>query len=157
LSSIRNLYQSARNHNVIAGILINDVISFVAFLSLGFLIIGIVWPGDIQIFLGAFFGTRFALRNEVSQNHLLRIGLLVGIVGGILSALSMTAFMISLFIFSIGLQNGYFLMLFASFLIAALIIGPIIGIILYLHYNHKRKQQKASLLDDEFFEDLKDK
>ncbi|MFX1385362.1 MAG: hypothetical protein ACFFBP_23340 [Promethearchaeota archaeon] len=107
---------------------------------------------------GAILGLIFSLKNRKVNQKSLNTGLVVGIVGAILSAISITLFRLSIELIVSGSIPIIFNLFYLSNLILALFIGIIFGGLMGYYYSRKSdKHKKKSLIDDDFFEDLIEK
>jgi hypothetical protein len=152
---IRDLYEQAKEKNVFSGILFFDAISFFSYIIAGFRIPGFFFPGDMFILFGAVVGILFAVKNDTSSKGPLKISLFVGAVGSTLSVISMTLFEYILYMIFYGNNLNILIEIFILFFFPGIIIGSIIGGIIGFYYWYKQREPKESLVDDEFFEDLK--
>ncbi len=152
---IINLYKKAKEKNIIAGIILIDLIAFISYLIF---YSGIFYFGDLQMIIGCAIGTRFALKNAKPNQSLLKYGLIVGLGGAIITAISYSFFDWMAFSTTQGFSFVLLMMILGSFLIEALIIGLLIGGIIsgYYYYTGKFSSEKT-LIDDEFYESLIDK
>ena len=119
---------------------------------------GIIYLGDLQMIIGCAIGTRFALKNAKLNQSLLLYGLIVGLVGTILSAISISIFDWIVFSTTQGFSFVLLMMILGSFLIEALIIGLLIGGIVSVYYYFTSKTtSETTSIDDDFYESLIDK
>ena len=150
---IANLYETAREKNILAGLIIIDLIAFVSYMIFP---AGIIYLGDLQMFIGCIIGVRFSLKNIKSDQLYIKHGIIVGLGGAILSAFSMSIF--DWIIFS-GIEEfspSFFIVIIGFFLIEALIVGLIIGLIVGGYYSYKNKTPpEKSSKEEEFYESLK--
>lgn len=150
-----NLYEQAKQNNIISGIIIFDLISFLAYLINP---ISIIYPGDIDMIFGAIVGLTFSLKNRKIDQESMKTGLLVGFVGAILSAISFTLFRLVLELIIFGSVFTSFIIFYLSNLILALVIGLIFGLLFGYYYSRKSEKTKAkSSIEDDFFEGLIEK
>ncbi|MFW9941588.1 MAG: hypothetical protein ACFFFT_11150 [Candidatus Thorarchaeota archaeon] len=155
ISFIANLYETAKEKNILTGLIIIDLIAFISYIiyPAGFLPI---LQGDIQMVIGCIVGVRFALKNIKSNQYYIKHGIIVGLGGTMLSAISMTIFD---WIILSGIEEispPPFIVLFSLFLIEALIIGLLIGVIFGSYYSYKnRTPPEISSKEEEFYESLK--
>lgn len=153
ISFISNLYEKAKQNNIIAGIIIFDLISFLAYLINP---VSIFYPGDIDMIFGAIIGLMFSLKNRKVDQEFMKTSLLVGIIGAILSAISFTLFRLIIELIIIGSIYISFIVFYLINLMLALAIGLIFGVIFGYYYSRKSGETKSSIEDD-FFEDLIEK
>ena len=150
-----NLYEQAKANNIISGIIIFDLITFLAYILNP---VSIIYPGDIDMIFGAIVGLTFSLKNRKINQKSINIGLLVGILGAILSAFSFTIFRLVLELIIFGSILISFFIFYLSNLILALVIGSIFGGLIGYYYSKKNEEIKSrSSIDDDFFEDLIEK
>ncbi len=157
--SFATLYQKAREKNVLAGIVIVDLIAFISYVIFS---AGIFYYGDLQMCIGCIIGTIFALKNIKSNQSYLKHGIIVGLGGTILTAISCSIFDWIILSSINGLNLSYFLIILGFFFIEAIIIGIIIGLtiggIMWIFYHSKDKSlREKSIKEDEFYEGLIEK
>ena len=100
--------------------------------------------------IGCIIGTRFALKYQKNKDSLILLSILIGISGALLAAISFSIFNIMIWGFS------FFLAIFIPFILMAIIVGGLIGILLGIYYFFKsEKSAKKPLIDEEFYESLK--
>lgn len=151
---ITNLYQKARDKNVLAGLVIIDLIAFISYMIFP---AGIFYLGDLQMTIGCIIGTIFALKNIRSNQSFLIYGVIVGLGGTILTAISCSIFdWITLSAIE-GFNLSYFLIILGFFFIEAIIIGLLIGGIIgsYYYFTHKTSIE-TSIKEEEFYKSLID-
>ncbi len=152
---IANLYQNAKEKNILAGVVIIDLISFISYIIFS---AGFFYLGDLQMVIGCIVGTYFSLKNIKSNQSFIKHGIMVSLGGTILSAISMSFFDWIIFWQITGFSLFSFLVIFGLFSIEALIIGLIIGGILGGYYHHTNKKGiETSPKEDEFYESLIEK
>jgi len=153
IAFISNLYQTAKERNLIAGVIMSDVIAFICFVIAPF---GIIYPGDLQMLIGSVIGTRFALKYRKKNEYVILLGISVGLGGTILAGISFSLF---IWIIAVMQQVGGFSYLFLTIfpnIIVAVIIGGSIGLLIGFYYFKKKETLKSELLiDEEFYESLK--
>ena len=146
---IADLYQKAKQRNMLGGIIISYLITFIAYVIFPS---GIFSFGDFQMMIGVAMGTRFALKNLKDFQNPLQLGIITALGGTILSAVSMSLFdwTIFLFVYSLGI-------ILFSHLLEALIIGLCLGIILGLYFRakHPNNTEKGNQKLDELYKSLK--
>lgn len=104
---------------------------------------------------GAIVGVLFSIKNDTSATGPLKVGLFVGSVGSVLSAFSLSLLEYTIFIVYFGLDITYFVELFIIFFAVCILIGSIVGGLIGFYYWNRQRKPKESLVDEEFFEDLK--
>jgi len=146
---IAQIYEKAKKKNLLAGIIIIDLIAFISYMIFPF---GIIYLGDLQMIIGSIIGTSFCLKNIKSYQSYLKHGIMVGLVGTILSAISMSIFDLIIF------QTNLPFVIIGFFLIEALLLGLIIGGIISGYYSYKHKTPiKTSSIEEDFYNSLKEK
>jgi predicted membrane protein len=143
---IAEFFDYIKKHNIIFGIFITDVIVFISYLvSFG---ARFYFMGDIQFLVGNLIGVYFALRFRKPHQSPLKYGLLVGIIGSLISIITLT-----LFQWSYALKISIEILI--AFLIPGIIIGTLMGFI--IGYIFKlRSKKKEPLASDDFFDKLKE-
>ncbi|MBY8984941.1 MAG: hypothetical protein KGD65_07740 [Candidatus Lokiarchaeota archaeon] len=150
---IANLYKSAKEKNILAGLIIIDLIAFISYMIFP---AGIIYLGDLQMIIGCIIGVRFSLKNTKSDQVYIKHGVIVGLGGAILSAFSMSIFDWIIFSGIYGSSPSFFTVVIGLFLIEALIVGLIIGLIVGGYYSYKNKIPiEKSSNEKEFYESLK--
>ncbi len=100
-----------QQHNVLSGIIIFDAISFASFIVNPMFFL---FPGDMDLLIGGFIGTWFSTRVFNQSQRYIKVGISVGLLGGILSAMSM--FLYTLFAYlipgTIQIANVLYMYLF---------------------------------------------
>lgn len=132
------------------------VLTFFSFFATSLVFTGFLLYADIHFLLGALVGTFFTLNNRNSDESFTTYGLIVGGLGGFISA-----FFISLYVTVINTIFGGFNIIgfFVNLLnssISGLAIGSIIGAMMSAYFNYKEvgKKEKKEDIDDDFFKDL---
>ncbi|MFX1571540.1 MAG: hypothetical protein ACFFB0_02245 [Promethearchaeota archaeon] len=149
---IANLYQYAKENNLLAGMIITDLIAFIAFLIFP---AGIFFSGDLQMIIGSLLGVYFSLSHKKQGQSEIVTGLTVGITGTIFTAISL-----SFFEWMIYAQNSPISLFFVIiiFFIEAIVIGLAVGILLgFLFARKKRGIIVDKETDEKFFESLKER
>lgn len=138
------------------GITFFVVLTFFSFFATSLVFTGFLLYADIHFLLGALVGTYITLNNRNSDESFTTYGLLVGGLGGFLSA-----FFISLYVTVInavfgGLNIIVFFINLLNSSISGLAIGAIIGAMMAAYFNYKEvgKKEKKDDIDDDFFKDL---
>lgn len=95
---------------------------------------GIFYFGDLQLIIGCIVGIRFTLKYNKQQHSFLVKGIITGICGSILTAISYSLFD---WIVYAGMAFILGLIIFEFYLIEAIIIGSILGGIIGGYFNYK--------------------
>jgi len=152
---IADLYQRAQERNILAGIIIIDVIAFVSYIIFPS---GVVYFGDVQMIFGCIVGIRFTLKNIKINQSSFTCGIIVGLGGLILTGISFTMFD---WVYFFGLEISspvMLLLIFELYFIEAIIIGIGMGSIIGWYYKRKGNiLSKPTSKEDEFLESLIDK
>ncbi|MEE9378741.1 MAG: hypothetical protein V3V33_11985 [Candidatus Lokiarchaeia archaeon] len=104
---------------------------------------------DIDFLLGSIISVIFALNKRKPDQSPLKIGIMVGIVGGSLSTIAPTLYICILYQMTI---DWYFIYL-AILNITAVVVGSIVGLLIGYYYKKKDAKAKYSM-DDEFYQGL---
>ncbi len=146
--------QYFKEKNVQIGLLLYAIITPVVYFTTFEFISGYLLGADLQFFLGLLFGVIYALRKKTDDQTYLKCGLIVGIIGGVLSA----------FIISLGFTLVFlwiiidFFAFFGYLLITAIVIGLLIGGIIssYFMYTELKgdRDEGEDRIDDDFYKDL---
>lgn len=148
---ISNLYQKAQKQNILAGIIISDIIAFIAYVIFPY---GFAFFGDVQMVIGVLIGTYFALKHLKKDQTPLKYGMIVALGGSILTAISIYVFLWTIYLIA---ATFFPLDIITFFILEALIIGLVIGLIEGLYF--KNKLSKTNIIkndtDDAFYESLK--
>ena len=152
---ITNLYSKAKENNIISGIVIFDIIAFLSYVVNP---ISFFYAGDIDLIFGGIVALLFALKNRKEHQNALKTGFYVGLLGAILSAISITVFEWVFFIIYIGFSFVVFWSLLVTFLLIAIFIGLVLGLLIgYIYYRKDRKRSKSkstSKYTDEYLENM---
>jgi hypothetical protein len=125
LKEIAALYEFMKRNNILAGILLFDIIAFFSFLLNP---ISLVALGDVDFLFGGIVGVLFALRSRKAGQGHLTLCLVVGIGGALLSALSISWLAYWVYYVSEGKENlNTLFMLIVFFSMIAGVIGTLIG------------------------------
>ncbi|MHA1719544.1 MAG: hypothetical protein ACTSWX_05050 [Promethearchaeota archaeon] len=135
--TFQELYGYIKEHNILSGILIFNILSVILFPLTPFMLFV---PGDIDIIFGAIIGILWGILYREKPQKIWKIVFLVGILGCLLSTLGITAiaiilskptpnFKVSLLIFSFNLL---------IYELLSIIIGVMIGIIAYYKQDNKK-------------------
>lgn len=146
--NIANFYDKAKEKNILSGIIIVDLITFISYLIIPS---GLIFFGDFQMIIGVIIGVYFGLSNKKKHQLEIKLGLVIGFFGALLAAISMTMVEWVSFTASQGLSIITFLFYFSFFMIEAVIIGLAVGILLGLYI---RRKNRRIILDDEIDEDF---
>jgi len=130
---------------IIYSILIFILITFISIMFLNFW--GLLLFRDIDFLLGSIISVIFALKNRKPDQSPLKIGIMVGIIGGFLSTIAPTIYICTAYQLSI---DWYFIYL-AILNITGLVIGSIVGLVIGYYYKKKDAKAKYSM-DDEFYQ-----
>jgi hypothetical protein len=108
---------------------------------------------------GVTIGTYFALKNLKKNQATLNTGLIVALLGSLLSAISMIVYDWTVFVLIFRVTPlGVFLNEIISYFIEVLIIGIVIGLIEGWYFKRKRPRIIINDdIDEEFYESLKTK
>lgn len=129
---------------IIYSILIFILITFISILFLNFW--GLLLFRDIDFLLGSIIGVIFALKKRKTGQSPLKIGIMVGIIGGFLSTIAPTIYICTVYQLSIDMYFSYI----AILSITGLVIGSIVGLL--IGYYYKKKDAKAKYSEeDEFY------
>lgn len=147
-------------NNILSGIILFISLVFIFYIINPFW--GMFLYRDLDFFLGSIVGVIYAIKNRKPNHSTLKIGITVGLYGGILSAFVINfypAIISSIKLndfrwFSYYLLYGFLLTLLTGFFVG-LIIGGLVGYYYKTMYIEEEGEDKS--LDDEFFEDLIEK
>lgn len=135
--TFQEFYTYLKKHNILSGILFFDILSVILFPITPFMLIV---PGDIDIIIGAIFGILWAIIHREKWQKIWKIVLLVGILGGLLSTISVTTIAIIIFQPTPNFTESFliFSLNLLIYEILSLIIGMMIGIIYYFKQDDKK-------------------
>jgi hypothetical protein len=159
-SSSKNFFQKMVQYNTFSGVILfalGTSISFLAMFKYHF-----YYYGDIQLIIGAFIGTIFSLSFLKEKQSPIKVGLVVGLMGGALSVLFLSVINWITSIFLIGFNFIIFIYFVSEFGIQGLIIGLVIGVLMGFWYYRKELVTKAEkksgeqLVDEDFFDKLRE-
>ena len=146
--------QYFKEKNVRIGLILYVIVTVVVYFATFRFIPGFLLGYDLQFFLGLLIGVIYALRNLNQDQTYLKCGIIVGIVGGVLSA----------FVISLGSTLVFlwpfedFFLYFGYLLITAVVIGLLIGGIISSYYMYLElkgdNDEEDDHIDDDFFKDL---
>jgi len=117
---------------------------------------GIFLFADYHFLIGVIIGDVYALRNRTSDQSVLKCGLIVGIVGGVFSALALSLWNTLIYMWSLV----DFIVSFGFVLTSGVPVGLLAGagISSYFMYRElKGEKKEEEKYDDDFFEDLIEK
>lgn len=148
----------AKYKNIFRGITISVVVTVIAYLIISiisiigdFIFSGFFLFADLQFLFGTVFGVVYFIKTRQPDQSILKYGVIVGIVGGVISS-----FFISLYQ-SILLFNAYYFFIYLlPCLISGVFVGFLIGVIIsvYFMYKEVKEERPEKHYDDEFFKDL---
>ena len=135
--TFQELYSYIKEHNILSGILIFDILAVILFPFISFMLFV---PGDIEIIFGAIFGILWAMIHREKSQKIWKIVNLVGILGGLLSAISITILAILLSQSTPSFKESLliFLINLLIYELLSLIIGIMIGIIYYFKQDSNK-------------------
>ena len=135
--TIQILYSYIKEHNILSGILIFDILSLLLFPITPFMLFA---PGDIDIIFGAIIGILWAIYQRKKWQKIWKIVVLVGILGGLLSTISITTIALILFQGTPNFQESLLIFSINLFIyeLLSLTIGFMIGIINYFKQGNKK-------------------
>lgn len=135
--TFQELYSYIKEHNILSGILIFDILAVILFPFISFMLFV---PGDIEIIFGAIFGILWAMIHREKSQKIWKIVNLVGILGGLLSAISITILAILLSQSTPSFKESLliFLINLLIYELLSLIIGMMIGIIYHFKQDNKK-------------------
>ena len=132
---------------IVNGILIFILITFISIIVLNFW--GLLLFRDIDFLLGSIISVIFVMKKRKPDQSPLKIGIMVGIIGGFLSAIAPTIYICTVYQLPI---DWYFLYI-AILSITGLVIGSIVGLLMGYYYKKKDAKAKYSK-DDGFYQGL---
>ena len=146
--------QYFKEKNVRIGLLLYAIITSVIYFATFQFYAGYIFGSDLQFLLGLLFGVIYALRKKPDNQTYLKCGLIVGIIGGVLSAFVISLGSTLVFLWSII----DFFIYFGYLLITAVVIGLLIGGIIstYFMYTELKEDRddEEDQIDDDFYKDL---
>ena len=148
-----------KQKNVKLGIIIFILVSFISYALTRYFYTGYFLYADLQFIAGAVIGGIYTLVNRKESPSILTCGAIVGIAGGLFSAIFIAFYDWLLLSFTLGIDIGMLFLLIGftclSGIPCGLITGAIISVI-YMNKEMKGKKEK-DYIDDDFFEDLIEK
>ena len=108
---------------------------------------GVILLRDLDFLLGSIIGILFAFKYRKPNQTPLKLGILVGNIGGFVTATGTSIFVCTIFQYSI--YWFFFYLFWLS--ITGFVVGSIVGVLFGFYY--KKKDAKAKyLMDDEFYQ-----
>jgi hypothetical protein len=154
-----NLSEFIKYQPVFRGIIISAVITFIAYLiiSIASILVGFVlFRGfflfaDVQFAIGNVVGIIYFIRTRQPDQSFLKYCVMIGIVGGVLSAL-----FISVYQWILLLSVELFFLYLVSGLISGVFVGLLVGVIIsvYAMYKEVKAESPEKKEVDDFLEDL---
>lgn len=152
------MLEEAKYKNIFRGITISVVVTVIAYIIISIIsviVLGFIWPGfflfaDLQFSLGTVFGVYYFIKTRQPDQSILKYGVIIGIVGGMISAFFISLYQILL------LDSSYFLGYLLGGLISGVFVGFLIGVIIcvYFMYKEVKEERPEKHYDDDFFKDL---
>ena len=157
-----------RENNVNESLLISAIVTtvFYVILSIISMVIGkLIYSGyllfaDIEFLLGSILGGIYFFKNREPHQEFLKYGVIVGILGGVLSCVFISIYQTILVMITVGAPLTVFFLYFVFTFLSGAVIGLLTGAIISVYYSYKDvKGDKVETehIDDEFFKDLIDK
>lgn len=149
---IFNLYSKAKENNILSGIIIFDIFAFLAYIINPF---SLIYPGDIDMLFGGIISLIFSFKNRKVDQSSLKLGLTIGFYGSLISAITITVYEWIYVFTHHEIDSPIFLMQRIIFLILAIAIGVILGIIfgwIYAEKTQSTNEESKNL--DEFLNEL---
>ncbi|TFG21977.1 MAG: hypothetical protein EU533_04800 [Promethearchaeota archaeon] len=151
---ISNLYDKAKERNILSGIVISDLIAFFAYLIFPS---GFAFFGDFHMIIGTGIGVYFGLSHKKEMQSYIKTGLIVGLLGALFSGISIAFFEWTIYIIRISFSLTSLLLFLGVFIIEAIIIGIPIGGILGLYFKSKGKTvPRTNKREEEFYRSLEE-
>jgi hypothetical protein len=153
--SISEIYNKAKEKNILSGIIIADLITFISYLIFPS---GIIFFGDLHMIIGVSIGIYFGLSNKKKKDSEMKTSLFIGFFGALFAGISMSFFEWILYITSYRFSIIALLFFIIVFTIEALIIGLPISLVFGLYFKKKRKRMvSVSKVDEEFYKSLEER
>jgi hypothetical protein len=157
-----------KERNVKWGILISAIVTTASYVTIsiisiivGFLIYGgFALFADLEFLLGSIFGLLYFFKNREPHQEFLKYGVIVGILGGILSCIFISIYQTALAIIAAGAPATVFFLYLGYTVLSGAVIGLLAGALIAVYYVYKdMKGEKVGKehFDDDFFKDLIDK
>ncbi|MHA2006142.1 MAG: hypothetical protein ACXABO_01515 [Promethearchaeota archaeon] len=155
MPTISEIYEKAKEKNIISGIIITDLIAFLTYIIFPS---GVFFFGDLHTLIGISIGVYFGLSNRKEEQTEFKTGLYIGIFGGLLVAISITLYELSRFTIIQGFSISDLLFYLTYFLTECLILGLIIGISLSFYFHRKKRKFPAvRKYDEDLYKELEDR
>lgn len=152
---ISNLYDKAKERNILSGIIIGDLIAFFAYLIFPS---GLIFFGDFHMAIGVIIGVYFGLSHKKEMQSYIKTGLIIGILGALFIGISFAFFEWTIYIIRISFSFTSLFLFLGIFIVEALIIGIPIGGILGLYFRAKGKPSpQRSKKEEDFYRSLEEK
>ncbi len=132
---------------IVYSILIFIIITFISIIFLNFW--GLLLFRDIDFLLGSIISVFFAMKKRKPNQSPLKISIIVGIIGGFLSAIAPTIYICA----SYQLPIDYYFFNIVILSMTGLVIGSIVGLLIGYYYKKKDAKAKYSK-DDGFYQGL---
>jgi len=157
-----------REKNVNESILISAIVTtiFYVILSIISMVVGkVIYSGyllfaDIEFLLGSILGGIYFFKNREPHQDFLKYGVIVGVLGGVLSCVFISIYQTILIMITVGGPIFIFFLYLGFTFLSGAIIGLLTVTIIAVYYVYKdMKGDKVEKehIDDEFFRDLIDK
>jgi len=157
-----------REKNVNESLLISAIVTTVFYVIISIISMAVgklIYSGfllfaDIEFLLGSIFGGLYFFKNREPHQDFLKYGVIVGVVGGVLSCVFISIYQTILVMITVsGPITVFFLYLGFTFLSGAIIglLTVTIIAIYYVYKDMKGDKVETEHIDDEFFKDLIDK
>lgn len=152
-----------RERNVSRGIIISALITLVSYIIISiiwrFEFVGFYLYADIEFVLGTLFGGIIALNKRQEDQSILTTGAIVGVVGGILSAVLIGLYQMIIFAIVYAPDIYIFIFYFGTHVISGIVIGLIVGALTgtYYMYQEVKGESEEEEDEDDFFDDLIEK
>lgn len=132
------------------------IVSIIASIG-GFIFAGFYLYADIEFVIGTILGVGIGLNNYQQDKSILKSGVILGIIGSILSSIFIGFYHLILIaiIFSV-LDFSFFLLYFGVSVISGIVIGLLGGALIATYYTYKQEKRRSEQDDseDDFFDDL---
>ena len=122
----------------------------------GFIYAGFYLFADIEFALGTIFGVIITLNNRQEHQGILKSGVIVGIMGGILSSAFLSIYEMMLLSITSGPHITIFLFYFGISVISGIVVGLLGGALIGSYYMYKelKGESEEETVDDDFYDDL---
>jgi len=121
---------------------------------------GFVLFADLEFILGSIFGVLYFFKNREPHQDFLKYGVIVGILGGILSCVLISLYQTILIMIIVGGHIIIFFLWVGFTFLSGAVIGLLTGALIAVYYMYKDVKgdtEEEEHFDDEFFKDLIDK